>query len=533
MRASVPLNALLFATLSMAQAPPPTGGAVEGTVINSATGAGIGGAAVRLLAGPSKYETTSDAVGRFKFSGVALGTYRPAVEKDGFSSPPPDLGLAFNPPLRVASTSDALKVELKLTPLISIRGRVLNPEGKPAAGMEVRLNPNIYGEVQTDKEGGFAFESVRQGSYTLSASPPESAKPLLATDGTKTAMVTTYYPSVTDSSLAQPIAVRGETDLTGYEIRMQAAPVHRVRGRVLDENGKPAAGAVLTLYRQQESVPDAMGIAMRPEGSVFAMGVRRAPVGGGEVTTYAKDDGSFEFASVRSGAWRITALADTSRSRGTETVVVGGNDVDDLEIRIAAPFKMAALLESRDPGAGPPSSTQFVRAAVTLVNAEGNEFAASGFIQPKGGMYFENLLPGRYNAFARPGLSAQIYLGESDVTGQTFPLTAGGAQMRIVLKTWSGTVRGTVEKGEGATVILIPQRVDGVSLGQTAKCGPGGSFELNEVSPGDYYIAAFDRVQNFQPSAALLSLVPSRGTTVKVEERSTANVTLSVNPAPR
>jgi hypothetical protein len=77
----------------------------------------------------------------------------------------------------------------------------------------------------------------------------------------------------------------------------------------------------------------------------------------------------------------------------------------------------------------------------------------------------------------------------------------------VVLKTWSGNVRGTVEKSAGATVVLIPQRVEGVALGQSVVCGASGSFELNEVSPGAYYIAAFDHVDPLSLSAAMLSLV--------------------------
>jgi hypothetical protein len=62
---------------------------------------------------------------------------------------------------------------------------------------------------------------------------------------------------------------------------------------------------------------------------------------------------------------------------------------------------------------------------------------------------------------------------------------------------------------------------------------PDGSFELNEVSPGDHYIAAFDHMDGLSPSTALLSLVPSRGRSVKVEEGSTANVLLPVIAVPR
>jgi hypothetical protein len=155
-----------------------------------------------------------------------------------------------------------------------------------------------------------------------------------------------------------------------------------------------------------------------------------------------------------------------------------------------------------------------------------------------GHLLFENVLPGLYKAIVKPGLSAQIFMGDYEVTGQTFSIAAGDPHMRLVLKTWSGSIRGTVEKGDGATVVLFPQRVEGVTLGQTIVCGAGGAFELSEVSPGDYYIAAFEHLSSPLPggpsvTAAMLSLLPSRATSVKVEERLTANVTLSVIAAPR
>ena len=96
-----------------------------------------------------------------------------------------------------------------------------------------------------------------------------------------------------------------------------------------------------------------------------------------------------------------------------------------------------------------------------------------------------------------------------------------------------GTVRGTVENGEGATVVLVPQCNDDISVGQTMRCGAAGSFELNEVSPGDYYIAAFDHMDGLFPSAEMLSLVGTRGTAVRVEKGSAATVTPLLISTPR
>ena len=528
-----------FAAFLVAQDAPP-GGTVEGTVTDSVTGAGIGEASVVLAGNKSgRYETKSDAAGHFKITGIAPGSYRPDVKKDGFASPTFDLSsLLSNPGLRIASRSDAVKVELTLTPLKTILGRVLGPDGKPAAGVEVAVSPNIMAEVAvTDEEGRFALHDIRPGSYTLFARPPKSAKHEEA-NGSKTALVTTYYPSAPDQSFSQKIVLRGAGDFDGsYEIQMQTALVHRVRGMVLDEAGKPSAGAELTLVRIPEDPPAAVGLGTRPGSSLFAIGLRRGPAGVPDATAITESDGRFEFPAVPSGDWRINAVSDSAReARGTAGVRVGRSDVDDLEIHVATPFSLNGTVEWKGDDAGNQrvSNPQLPFAAVTLINPDGNEFVGSGFVEPDGRLLFENILPGRYNAIAKPGLSAQIFLGDYEVTGQTFPVTAGGPPMRVILKTWSGTVRGTVEKGEGATVVLVPQQVDGVAIGQTGVCGPGGSFELSDVSPGDYYIAAFDHLEILAaPSAAMLGLMLARGKSVKIKEHEAADVMLSVIAEPR
>ena len=532
-----------FAAYSVAQDALP-GGIVEGTVINSVTGAGIGGASVVLAGNKSgRYEATSDVAGHFKITGVASGSYRPDVKKDGFASPSFDLSsLLSNPGLRIASDSDPVKLELQLTPLDTILGRVLGPDGKPLAGVEVSVSPNMMAEVSiTDEEGRFALHDIRAGSYTLIARPPKSVQPEQAPQkdrDARTAIVTTYYPSVADRSLIQQIVVRGQGSFGGgYEIRMQSALVHRVRGIVLDETGKPSPGAELTLLQNADGTPGSLGLGMRAGGfSLFALGIRREPSGVPEATAIAGKDGRFEFRAVRSGDWRINAVSDSAReAHGTAGVGVGQSNVDNVEIHVATPFNLTGTIEwkGEDPGRQGVSNPGLPLAVVTLINPEGNEFVRSGFVE-SGRLLFENLLPGRYKAIVKPGLSAQIFLGDYEVTGQTFPVTAGGPALRVVLKAWSGTVRGSVEKGDGATVVLVPQRTEGVSIGQTVVCGAGGSFELSEVSPGDYYIAAFDHLNVLGgPSAAVLSLLPSRGKSVTVEERSLANVMLSAITAPR
>src|SRR5437016_330084 len=78
------------------------------------------------------------------------------------------------------------------------------------------------------------------GSYTLSAvSWARKAAP--GPDGTRIEAVRTYFPSLSDRSLAGPIAIQPGSDQSGYVIHLQTAPVYSVRGVVLGR-GREAGG---------------------------------------------------------------------------------------------------------------------------------------------------------------------------------------------------------------------------------------------------------------------------------------------------
>src|SRR5216684_3864980 len=83
-RVAVLITAESFAVFSVAQ-DSPSGGAVEGTMVNSVTGAGIGGASVVFFGGQShRYQATTDAVGHFKITDIAPGSYRTNVREGWF-----------------------------------------------------------------------------------------------------------------------------------------------------------------------------------------------------------------------------------------------------------------------------------------------------------------------------------------------------------------------------------------------------------------------------------------------------------------
>ncbi len=180
----------------------------------------------------------------------------------------------MNPGLRSEAGADPVRLDFKLAPLATVTGRVLGPDGKPLAGAMVTLVPNILGGDLTDAEGRFTIPGVRPNPYLLFATPPETAQPVKAKDGSRTGMLPTYYPSVADPSLAQHIPI-GNGGPDGFEIRIQTSLVHRIRGVVLNEDGKLAPGVELTIRPAVRANERAVGLSIRPGGrSLFAIGIR-------------------------------------------------------------------------------------------------------------------------------------------------------------------------------------------------------------------------------------------------------------------
>ena len=512
----------------------PVSGIVEGRVVHSVTGAGISGASVGLISTSAsgnrpRYETTSDGAGYFKIS-VPPGSYRAAAEKDGFAVPRSDLASQFMiPELRVVA-GDPTRTEIKLAPLSTIAGRVLGPDGSPVSNVQVSLSPNIAAnETLTDQEGRFALENTRPGPYLLIAMPAAGGKVDVTSTGTRIAMVTTYFPAAVDRLFAQEITAGGVGDGgRTYEIRMQAEPVFRIRGIVVDAEGKPSPRADVALLAPRKGQPEFPGLFARGGHYAFVMGTRPSVGGTSEATAVTGDDGRFEFPAVRSGDWHLRAEPDHGQSvqRGSAAVVVTRGDLEGVEIRVAEPLLLKASVELSLELMQRPESDPSLFAPIRLIHPDSNEFASQGYLRDNI-LSFEDVSPGRYKALVRPGLAARIYVDGNEYTG-TF-LVQAGRRLHVALRTWAGAVKGTVENCRGATVILIPQRIEGPAYGHSMNCRADGSFDMNEVSPGDYYIAAVaGGTTSASPAAVLNAVVPSRGASVRVEEGSVVTVRLSV-----
>ncbi|MEE9385522.1 MAG: carboxypeptidase regulatory-like domain-containing protein, partial [Nannocystaceae bacterium] len=260
-------------------------------------------------------EIESDGTTRIK--GALPGEYRVNVYCDGH------IAKREYPNVNVAD-ADVRDLRWEVTADLSIRGVVVGPDKHPVEGV-IRSAPNkaaetggrsYRGRARSEADGSFEMEALVTGVYTIRVS------------------ATASHPE-----LMEPVSVTvAERDLEGVRVVLNAGG--RVRGRVVDEDGKPVPRAV-----------------------IMATGPR-------DGETSAADDGSFELSGLVPGRYRILAsadgLGDWMRAPGASDDDVAGEPV---EVTVDAVAEVTLVVGRRtgtisgvvvDEGGGPVSDA-FVR----------------------------------------------------------------------------------------------------------------------------------------------------------------------------
>jgi hypothetical protein len=322
------------------------GGTIDGRVTNGVTGEGVSGALVTFLdRGSHPFKATTDSTGAYHLAGLDDGVYRGEATKSGFSQYRSGASLADmvtgGGGIRVSGDVPA-HMDAQLQPWGAIRGHVVDEEGKPAAGVQVEISRGPDREAFTDERGEFSFEELFAGSYTVVAKPKPAAR--LRDDGERVGVVPVYYPSATQLADASPVDVKWGAPAAGLEIRLKSVPVRRVTGTVIDTTGKPAAKAMVRLLapgsplRQgRAQAISGPGYAIRGGALSFFTTLAAAPETE-MARVESRDDGTFEFAAVQRGEWRVSAQVDFDDGKprfGVASAVVNEKDAEGVEIRMS------------------------------------------------------------------------------------------------------------------------------------------------------------------------------------------------------
>lgn len=478
---------------------------IEGTVVDSVSGAPVAGASVQI---GKAYSAISDGNGAFRIDGVAEGSYTALAFKDGFLTLQDEHARR---PFRVAAGLDALHLTLSLIPRGRLTGHVIDAENRPVAGSEVRLlSSSGAGEtVTTGQDGAFSFD-VAPASYFLSGQPPAKLAPPPRVGDQDYAWAETWYPGVSRASEAQKILLRPGARLMDQDLKLLAVNAYKIRGQIRDNNGDPLSKVVVKLARAEKAAHAA------------------------ERSTLTAADGSFEFPDAYDGDWRVSAerVIGDETLRTFSAVTISGRDADGLELRLSAPFGVPVQFLVVTPDATIP-----ILSEVTLAPEWGGK-APGSKPNKEGEPILEGLYPGRYLVMPQ-SLSgyylASISLGDQDIFGRMTEFTPNSPPLRIVYRSDGGTLRGTVEDCGNASIVVAPQdaslqRGDPYSV-RFGRCSANGQFEIGNLRPGKYYAFAFATPSDRASFLAALPNLVNNAVSIEVQAKESVTAELKVSPA--
>jgi len=251
----------------------------------------------------------SDAAGNFKLANAPPGKFKiRAVTKEGNTG---------KLPVTIA-TVDQTGLVVQLTKRASIAGRVVDTNGKPAPNIHVMAtlaegkgsfnigNMNDRNDVSSGADGTFKIVGLDAGKYEVRVRDLE-------------AMMRSK-----DKDRKQTVVELAEgADKTGVTVTVEARD-GIIRGSVIGGDGKPAADAWVTAYRERE--PGKTSSSDIPEEV-------QTRWGGSSEPTLTGADGRFAITKLRTGSYTIVADGPRGSSRGEKKTVKTG---DTTQIQLAS-----------------------------------------------------------------------------------------------------------------------------------------------------------------------------------------------------
>lgn len=456
------MKVLLFIAVASFALAQDQSGAMEGTVMNSASHLPVKKAHVLITRAPTPPSSIStdrvaatDANGRFSATGLVPGMYMVLVFAADYPAARSPSGAARRT-VAVASGGTPAKVDFELMPGSAISGRIVDEDGDPLSRCFVQVRtatavqrPGRYSSAQqTDDDGEYRLFGMPAGRYTVMAQCAAPFQPRPFSSGPPPPPSIGYspmfYPDATSPAGGAVIELAPGVEKTGIDFKMRPAPVYTVH--------------------------------VTPEGVAFRMMPRDAAM----FAALGTRGGGPDFTGVFPGRYRLVAGRGEGNLSGEASFEVSDHSVD-VEVPMHPAVEIRGTIEMED-GQKPPVGLRVHLDGIdgsvpAVVNADGS------FTLPSVGAHIW-----RVGVFGQGVFIRSVVFAGIEVKDRAVDMTSGvPGQLRIVLSTRTGVLRGTAPMG----MTVYASREDEDSMFMQA-VDSIGNFVFPSLPPGKYMVFVDD-----------------------------------------
>ena len=507
------LLCLMLAAPVAAQTPAEKGATLRGRVLLGA-GRPARRATVRIVParGGVPNTTTTDLNGRYEFKDVTPNEYRITAGKTGYIV----LGYGQRRPfengtivaVRAGDTVENLDIALPAAGAIS--GRVTDGDGAPIEGVAIRLMQPVFAANRrqlrpvtgvnaylTNDQGRYRIYGIPPGQYVVLASttpsaqaPPAQIAPLLPPG-----YASTFFPGTVRASEAKRVTLDLSQDLSGIDLQLVRAPGARISGTIVDASGRPLRAGLILSQSQRSG-----GVTIEP------------------LTASSNADGSFEIAEIPPGEWVLQAVARAGMNvnGGSEGEFasrffnVDGTDISDIHIQTGLGSRVEGRIVFDGTGSPDPTSVVVTTLPSDFDLAPMMGPGARASVRADGTFVLEGLNgPRRFRLLSAPDswMVKAVSANGRDVTDEPLPFgTAANsiANLEIILTNRGARVAGNVTGPRGQTVadytvVVFATDSDRWYQGSRflafTRPKQDGTFAIANLPPGEYFVAAVDRLE--------------------------------------
>jgi protocatechuate 3,4-dioxygenase beta subunit len=542
---------------------------IRGRVAAADTGAPVRRANVMLNGPIAPRSTTTDGDGRFEFNGLPAGSYNLNANKPGFINQLYGQRRlnAPNVPVAVRDGQTVSQIDFALMRGGVVTGRISDDFGDPLAGAQMQVQRYTYGpngrqltgvaagpsNFITDDLGQFRIYGLAPGDYVVSGRVQTSLAQVPNQDDRGEGYPPTFYPGTANIAESQLVTVSASQE-TAVHFAMTASRLVRLSGRVMDSQGRPAAGAMLQLSSGTQNSGLTIGAGQVAPDGTFS--IARVPPGDHVIRVSSRPQNNEQLAQrldqlVRAGG--VLSVAGEEPEVGTLPVSVSGEDLTGLTLQM----RRAAVLSGRFVLEGSSARPNLEQMRVTLQTADqagAGSVLGGGII---GGSGQQNGQPDANGAFELRGAAGRVLLrviGNGawtlksvmlrgvDITDTPLDVIDDVEGLRLVLTDRVTEASGTVvnaatDAPDGFAVVILPREeiegIAGARYTRVSKLSRPDRFSVRGLPAGDYVAAAFewlDPGQEWDPR--IREAVRASGERFSLAEDRPSTLSLRLTPVP-